>query len=520
MIKTIKMIKKIVTNFFPYKLSKEEKLFIKNNEKHWSKNNYEVGILIEGFVDSPTSIIEKARIAKAAETVLKKDSIVITRSFYSKSSNVREIYESFSINKTINWWRGYVNPILLVTALFGTIKLFLKVSNGDDLVKYKIKNILVGDLIYDTLIRFIPNSYTVGKLRCTAHFRLIFRAIFSFLQNEKILNRYDIEAVVTSHNVYAEYGLLCRQAHKKGALILLKDIDYFKCYDKNMNVNEHFLKISTELYEESLNSNDVIKKAEEYFENRLSGNINQIDIKNAFENKIIYQINELVEPNKVNNKNVFVMAHAFSDAPHVGEYLLFRDYYDWLVKTLIHLNSSTDINCFVKSHPSSYMWGEKGVVESIIEKYKLKNIYILSKDTHPKTIYNLADCIVTAKGTAGLEFSCNGIPAIIAGQSCYSGFSVAIESKTVEEYYSNLDSIKTLSKLNDNVKLKSKVLLYKTFTNIHHSDILPEQQIQPGDDYKLLFRKKFDEVNCNFAKGIEIKDDFYKLVIDNVRMNK
>lgn len=32
------------------------------------------------------------------------------------------------------------------------------------------------------------------------------------------------------------------------------------------------------------------------------------------------------------------MSHAFSDAPHVGEGLLFKDYYDFLVKTLIHLN--------------------------------------------------------------------------------------------------------------------------------------------------------------------------------------
>ncbi|PSB80705.1 hypothetical protein C5F62_13990 [Photobacterium damselae subsp. damselae] len=472
--------------------------------------------MIEGFVDAPTSIIEKARIAKAAENVLNKKSIVLTRSLYPKASNVLDIYKSFSILKNINWWRGYFNPILMIVSLYETIKLFMLINTPKDLLKYKINNIVVGDLIYDTLIRFIPNSYTIRELNYIKHFRLIFRALFTFFQNEKILNKYDIEAIVTSHNVYAEYGFLCRQGHARGAIILLKDIDYFKCYGKRANVNEHFLRISNYAFDKAMSSDDEVENANSYYMDRISGALEQIDLKNAFNNKKKYAINELVSEQKISNKNVFVMAHAFSDAPHVGEYLLFDDYYDWLVNTLIYLNDKSNLNCFVKSHPSSYMWGEKGVVENIIQEYSLNNIIIVPKDLHPQSIYELADCIITAKGTAGLEFSCNGIPAITAGQSCYSGFGIAFESNSVNDYYKNLDCIEFMPKLNDDVITKSKVLLYKTFTNVHHSAVLPKIQIQPGDDYKKLYKRKFEEVNNNLMNGCLMKDEFYEYVIKTI----
>ncbi|PSV57052.1 hypothetical protein C9J48_26985 [Photobacterium profundum] len=505
-------IKKIFKQLLPYSISMEELKFIDKNRTKWTNTNNDIGILIEGFVDSPTSVVEKARLAKAAEEVLKLKSIVMTRSLYNSSSNVKAVYESFCINKSLNYWQGYLNPLIIAKAINVTFHIFKNIKKGDDLVGFKLNDIIIGDLIYDTLIRFIPNTYTVDNIEFKKHFRLIFRAAFTFHMNDKILEKYNIQVVVTSHNVYAEYGLLCRQAHKNGALILLKDMDVYKCYDKNKNVNQHFLKISMQEFNKSLNDDTIYEKANDYYQSRLEGDIDQVDVKNAYKDKVIYRKDDLIQPQEQDNKNIFVMAHAFSDAPHVGEGLLFRDYYDWLVQTLIFLNKVDGINCFVKSHPSSYMWGEKGVVENIIDSYSLENVKVLPANLNTKSIYDLADCIVTAKGTAGLEFSCAGIPAIIAGKGYYSGFRVAIESESVDDYFINLSKTNSIHKLDDNTKRKARILLFKTFTNLYHSKVLPKVQIRPGDDYHLLYRSKYQELSENIDNGFEMKDEFYHMV--------
>ena len=187
---------------------------------------------------------------------------------------------------------------------------------------------------------------------------------------------------------------------------------------------------NVELFEKNLNSKDYIDLAKQYFDSRINGTVDQIDVKNAYLNKKKYNLSDLqniYSKIDLNKKNIVVMSHAFSDAPHVGEGLLFYDYYDFLEKTLIRLNNNENVNSFVKAHPSSYMWNEKGAVEELIEKNRLENIYILPSDFNTSSVLDIADYIVTAKGTAGLEFSCSGIPAITAGKGYYYGFGIDIE---------------------------------------------------------------------------------------------
>ncbi|KCW29053.1 capsule polysaccharide biosynthesis family protein, partial [Acinetobacter baumannii 1032359] len=239
----------------------------------------------------------------------------------------------------------------------------------------------------------------------------------------------------------------------------------------------------------------------------------------AFLNKKTYNLDELKEifP-KVdkNKKNIVVMSHAFSDAPHVGEGLLFKDYYDFLVKTLIHLNKNKEVNVFVKAHPSSYMWNEKGAVEELLENYQLGNIYILPNNLNTNSIVNFADYIVTAKGTAGLEFSCLGIPAVTAGKGYYYGFGIAKEPDTVEEYYSMLDNITKIDRLNSETINRALVLLYMVAQSRRHSKILPRSHIMPGEIYSEVYLDKYKEIIENFKNGEAMKDSFYEEIKNDV----
>lgn len=510
----------LISYLKPYKPNSIENKFTALNKNFWDtctqeKKHCEDVCIIEGQIECPASIIDKARIAKALEEIKGVTSIVYIRGFYTKGNNVAHIYKSFNINKFYLTWNGFFNPKIVFPAIYQTIKTIIKIKTGEQLLNLYYKDIYIGDLIYDTLIRFKPNTYTIDLIK-REHIRLIFRAYMTFNTNQRIIDKFRPRYLVTSHNVYAEFGLFPRQIrHSNNGIVFLKDIYAYKCYDKNIKITEHFLKLDYKKFEDKLQDTHYIKESELYFSKRMSGNVDQIDVKNAFKNKNIYSIEDLkniFSEVKTDKKNVIVMSHAFSDSPHVGEGLLFKDYYDFLEKTLIELNNNKEINCFVKAHPSSYMWNEKGGVESLVEKNKLENVYILPNDFNTNSICELADYIVTAKGTAGLEFSCLGIPAITAGKGYYYNFGIALEPNTIAAYNLLLKNITILKPLDAEVKKRALVLLYMVSQNRYHSRILPKKHIMPDEDFFSVFASKYAEVIEHIEQGAMMKDSFYEMV--------
>lgn len=507
----------------PYKTKANEDEFINLNKLNWKDEVEPNGFcLIEGHITCPASIVDKSRIAKAIQESTGAVPVVYLRGFYPKANDVSAIYNSFKINNFYMWWKGFLKPKVFFPAFWETIKLIFKIKNGENLIQLKCKDVLIGDLIYDTLIRFKPNTYTINEIKMT-HYRLIFRAFLTFYNNQEMLRRYRPKYLVTSHNVYAEFGMLPRQLKKlNNGVVFLKDIYAYKCYGDELDIQEHFLKPSLNQFKENLNSKEFIASSKMYFDARMKGTIDQIDVKNAFLNKKSYRTEDLKEiyPSiDLHKKNVVVMSHAFSDAPHVGEGLLFKDYYDFLEKTLIYLNNNNTVNSFVKAHPSSYMWNEKGAVEELIEKNKLNNIYILPNDFNSSSILDVADSIVTAKGTAGLEFSCSGIPAITAGKGYYYGFGITYEPESIEEYYQLLDKLSSIPKLNEEKINKALVLLYMVATSRRHSKVLPKSHIMPGENYQDVYLDKYAEMIENMKNGVPMKDEFYAEIKADVEKN-
>lgn len=98
------------------------------------------------------------------------------------------------------------------------------------------------------------------------------------------------------------------------------------------------------------------------------------------------------------------MAHVFCDAPHVNENVLYKDYYDWFYNTIKCLSQNANINLLVKEHPSSYLFKENGIVDSVMQDFNLVD-RIITSDESTYSILNNADMVVTCGGTIGLEFS-------------------------------------------------------------------------------------------------------------------
>lgn len=485
----------------------------------WTYKSGKSVILIEGLLETPVSIIEKSRIAKAIEERNGGVSYAILKGFSASSNRTSFLFHAMGIYQFINWWTACSRPYIILRAASRTLNIYRNGLMGVDLLKMRHGDILIGDLIYDSIIRHNPGTYTINKIKGWNSFRIILRAFTALYANERIIERYKPTHLVTSHMVYAEFGLLARQAARAGCEVHLKDMSVYYKYKDYSTIHNHYLSIDQSEFESAMSDQEMLEQSRLYFERRLAGNVNELDVKNAFEGKRKYTKDELLRrfPEAENNSrlNVVIFAHAFSDAPHVGRGLIFKDYFEWLYITLSELSKVKKYNVFVKEHPGSYLYGESGVVEQLIKNMDSGSLFILPPDLNTISIRELSDVVITAQGTAGLEFTALGKPVLTAGETYYSSRGISNSAKSKVSYIDCLNNLENLLEPSEEQKRRALLHLYLTFSRLTRSEILPKTEILPGDDHIALYDSSLQEFFDNLVKNIPIKDEFYRGIMNS-----
>lgn len=157
-------------------------------------------------------------------------------------------------------------------------------------------------------------------------------------------------------------------------------------------------------------------------------------------------------------KTVVVFSHVLWDGTFFFGENLFDTYEQWLVETVRAACSIWTLNWVIKLHPD-YVWKMKQVrdrseprdIVAISQALGAlpDHIKILMPETDISTysIFDVADCGITVRGTVGIELSCLGIPVITAGTGRYSGLGFTIDSPNREEYISKLRQLDQIQPL-------------------------------------------------------------------------
>jgi len=72
----------------------------------------------------------------------------------------------------------------------------------------------------------------------------------------------------------------------------------------------------------------------------------------------------------------------------------------------------------------------------------------------------IAHALVTVRGTIGIEYSCMGIPVVVAGTGSYTCANFAIYPNSIEEYEHVLRNINSLKKLSQETIDKALMFAY------------------------------------------------------------
>jgi hypothetical protein len=307
-----------------------------------------------------------------------------------------------------------------------------------DVLKISFEGIVIGHLIYDTYLR------RVGKPTIDLNDRkfreTVVETFLNILMVKDYLSKKNVKAIITSHYVYIEYGILTTYASAQGVpIFIIFNTDDFLLLE--MGLKTHFNVRHYWRYREIFKSLPLETKtfykseAKKSLEGRLSG----IPDKGT-RYRLAEGTPDLSGYGPTSQKpillesgrpRIVILLNCFFDAPHTYRHLLFPDMWEW-VNFLLTKASETDFDWYVKPHPTGMIEND-AIVESF--KRRFPKIHFLPRAaSNAQLVREGISAMFTTYGTAGHEFAYMGVPVVTAGDNPHIDYDFNFHPKTVEEY--------------------------------------------------------------------------------------
>jgi len=449
--------KKKIINFY--------KLF---NYKHFKKLESSSQILIEfnGFYSSHFFL---AILASALSKKFNLSIIAYYNYFLSNTNIIKNLFNKikWKIGKIlkINFFgiyqsfgvKDFIKPELnnYNTIAEKNFKKQLKlIKTKNDLIKFSIDNVLLGDLIYDGFLKTY-NRYTlnINDVNFQNYF-INFLKLYYFW--EDYFSKNIVKAVVGVHSYYS-YGLILRLAINKKIIVLtVESGKIYRLSKTRLTANlefKDFKKVYLKIRPK--HKKYLLGKAKNSINNRFLGKIsNKIDelvtTKSSFKEIFNEKSNPVIKDKK--KINVLIATHNIGDVCNAYGRNFFLEFYDWL-KFLGNISNHTDYDWYIKDHP---YYSDLKFSKSLDRTYDLskkitndfKNITRIPPSTsHHQIIKEGIDYVLTIYGTISWEYAYFNIPVLTATRNCPTiNYSFNIHSNDLIHYRNRLMNLSKFKK--------------------------------------------------------------------------
>jgi hypothetical protein len=358
--------------------------------------------------------------------------------WYNKISNffIRKkfikLYKSIGVSKFINLYKFDSSTMIQS-----------EISDRKEILKFKIDKIQVGDLIYDTYVRFrgLPTiSFKDNFLK------KLFNNSLMILKNlNKIHTKYNIKFFFTTYTSYLHHGLATR-------FFLKKNIPTFS----GINANQYNKKLSLkdDLHNENFNKYlNILKKIDkkeinqayisDYLKKKYKGKSeNQYNYlkTNPFKKQII----TVIQKKLLKNIKGVLFLHDFYDSPWNRRKIIFNDYYLWTIYSLMIIQKY-NLPIAVKPHPNSNEINSD--VFYLIKRLKnrYRKIIWIDSDFSNKILFKKINFGISVSGSVLFELAYHKIKSIACGvhPGVDFGFTINVYCKnSYKNTLLNIDKIK------------------------------------------------------------------------------
>lgn len=478
-------------------ISKEEQEFSKNYKSYNNKNHCDKVLLIPLMDDVATMklVYELVAKLKLADTFAIKyfyvytsvDTKINRKSLFHFIIQKIQIFNIFYLNKLCKIYNVKKSDIVMSNFIAPKYKTTPKsrFKTKNEILDINYKGINVGELIYDTYLRFRAKPTVDLNDDCLYD---IVEYSFDLSQKwEVFLSENKIDTLLIPYASYFHWGIPSKLAVKYnvqtltfGSLGYILQQTTFEYPYHSKNFNNYRV-----IFEKLSNKSEKLKLAEQYLNNRLNG---VIDNSISYMKKSPFKEGENSESIALTNENCAVIfLHCFFDSPHIYGSALFPDFYEWIQHVLDTAAQVPTTDFIVKPHPNGLPDNDL-IVSELEKKYKpFKNIKFIPKEISNKQLIAMQPkAVFTVYGTAAHEFSFLGFPVITSGKNPHSKYDFIYEPTSIDE----LD------------KLIREVGAYGLPSNYFRDDILEFYYM-----HYLYFSKEYDVTNIDFKRDFH-KGDF------------
>lgn len=441
--------------------------FCTENKNHWKDGGKEDGYIFIGLFMVEKWVpwlMRKLIFAKGLEESTGRKPIVTDWEYNKK---LEALYDSFGIHYIALKKEMFSNIKGCLYGLMKAVFFFLFDGTGAGMIKKKYHGRNVGQFMYDTIIRTNQDIYTIRNARNRICFKKVWTTYWFMSSLNRLCGHYRPDFYVFDDLVYDE-GMIAEYMRQCGSTVLNCTMDNrFLLPEKSKGI-VYWPDFDKEVMQEKLNSlteeekTAYVLRAKEELEERFQGRNGDVrDSKAAFTGKKNASREELskIMGLSAEKKNVIFCAHTLSESAHRCSEQAYQDTYTWMEETMKYVRDKEQANWIIKVHPiAAAKYGEGNVLESLYEKYKSENLFLFPDEYNSALVGELADVIVTIYGNAGNEYSCLGIPVILAGKATYSGLGYTVDAFTKESYERALDKADHLEPLTEEQTKTAKLV--------------------------------------------------------------
>jgi hypothetical protein len=346
-------------------------------------------------------------------------------------------YNRLTDGKWVRLYAGFCNRVAYrsvahtlswasVVDLRDALRIWRNLKSKESLVDLTVSGIRLGDLVYDTYLRFRPRE-TVN-LKSLYLWVVIWQALRDLRAARAYMLTAKPQMLLTNYSCYVQHGVAVRVALSAGVKVIT--FGNYQSFYKQLLATDWAHTPNPEGYRTGFsrleNAAGKIAESESALAARVAG---KIDPATAYMQRSAYAGSAELPPGISGSLVLFL--HDFFDSPHCYQWMIFPDFCEWATFTL-DLARRAGIKVFVKPHPNQ-IENSKAIVAKMTKDYP--EVTWLSSDTSNVQLAEAgAACAVTVYGTVAHEMAYLGVPSIAAGHNPHIAFGFSHTARSREEY--------------------------------------------------------------------------------------
>lgn len=402
---------------------------------------------------------------------------------------------------------------------------FLKIKKGlqtpEQLLKLEVEGILIGDLIYDTYLRYFAKP-TINEIN--DDILLITEiSINIFFEFKSLILKKEVKSLIIGFTAYIHSGIPARLCLEHGIKVYTIGKNNYLFKEITKEFPYHILDYTNFSFIKNI-SNENFYISKENLEKRFNGQIDHATFymkSSSYSQKGVNDL-ELEQLFKKKSRNVVIYAQDFYDSPHVTRGLLFNDFYKYLESILTSINNikSNHTSYFVKVHPNG-MGDSKELTKQMVSRFRNENFHIIDTSISNLTIVSLRpDLVCTYDGSIGLEMAYFKIKTIALYDNPYVNFNFVHTCYSTNEYIKIMSGELTVDLKYDINEVYSFYYQYFIENNVMYkykeiADFIKHSII--NDSYTEEYLKSF--YNHNYNLCIPLIKSIFEESYNNISLN-